>query len=178
MLCWHMNGHDMQQGTWIRVYKLSDEHVISPTNTGRYIHILLARFMGPTWGPSGADRRTQVGPMLAPWTLLSGYVNIYSVPECSRHLHNWLMYCGLLKSYGLGCNNATPVSTGLPLNAPSTHLISIQMFSFQRMRLKMFVTKCWSFCSNHNILNWCMLTVFSETRFWLPNVIVSRQNTC
>ena len=33
--------------------------------------ILIARFMGPTWGPSGADR-TQVGPMLAPWTLLSG----------------------------------------------------------------------------------------------------------
>ena len=30
----------------------------------------IARFMGPTWGPSGADR-TQVGPMLAPWTLLS-----------------------------------------------------------------------------------------------------------
>ena len=29
---------------------------------------LIARFMGPTWGPSGADR-TQVGPMLAPWTL-------------------------------------------------------------------------------------------------------------
>ena len=27
--------------------------------------------MGPTWGPSGADR-FQVGPMLAPWTLLSG----------------------------------------------------------------------------------------------------------
>ena len=32
---------------------------------------LIARFMGPTWGPSGADR-TQVGPMLAAWTLLSG----------------------------------------------------------------------------------------------------------
>ena len=31
----------------------------------------IARFMGPTWGPSGADR-TQVGPMLAPRTLLSG----------------------------------------------------------------------------------------------------------
>ena len=31
----------------------------------------IARFLGPTWGPSGADR-TQVGPMLAPWTLLSG----------------------------------------------------------------------------------------------------------
>ena len=31
----------------------------------------IARFMGPTWDPPGADR-TQVGPMLAPWTLLSG----------------------------------------------------------------------------------------------------------
>ena len=31
---------------------------------------LIARFLGPTWGPCGADR-TQVGPMLAPWTLLS-----------------------------------------------------------------------------------------------------------
>ena len=34
---------------------------------------LIARFMGPTWGPSGADR-TQVGIMLAPWTLLPGTV--------------------------------------------------------------------------------------------------------
>ena len=36
---------------------------------------LIARFMGPTWGPSGADR-TQVGPRLAPWISLSGFVNI------------------------------------------------------------------------------------------------------
>ena len=35
---------------------------------------LIAKFMGPTWGPHGADR-TQVGPMLAPWTLLSGWCN-------------------------------------------------------------------------------------------------------
>ena len=35
---------------------------------------LIARFMGPSRGPSGADR-TQVGPMLAPWTLLSGLVH-------------------------------------------------------------------------------------------------------
>ena len=34
---------------------------------------LIAMIMGPTWGPSGTDR-TQVGPMLAPWTLLSGKV--------------------------------------------------------------------------------------------------------
>ena len=45
---------------------------------------LIARFMGPTWGPSGADR-TQVGPMLTPWTLLSGlfyhYVIIFTCPR-------------------------------------------------------------------------------------------------
>ena len=32
---------------------------------------LIARFMGPAWGPSGADR-AQVVSTLAPWTLLSG----------------------------------------------------------------------------------------------------------
>ena len=32
---------------------------------------LIAKFMGPPLGPSGAAR-TQVGPMLAPWSLLSG----------------------------------------------------------------------------------------------------------
>ena len=37
-----------------------------------FLPTLIARFMGPTCGPSGADR-TQVGHMLAPWTLLSGY---------------------------------------------------------------------------------------------------------
>ena len=36
-----------------------------------WLMTLIAWFMGPTWGPSGADR-TQVGPMLGPWTLLSG----------------------------------------------------------------------------------------------------------
>ena len=35
------------------------------------IATLIASFMGPTSGPPGADR-TQVGPMLAPWILLSG----------------------------------------------------------------------------------------------------------
>ena len=34
---------------------------------------LITRFMEPTWCTSWADR-TQVGPMLAPWTLQSGVV--------------------------------------------------------------------------------------------------------
>ena len=35
----------------------------------RRVDTQIARLMGPTWDPSGADR-TQVGPMLSPWTLL------------------------------------------------------------------------------------------------------------
>ena len=31
----------------------------------------IARFMGPTWGPPGSCR-PQMGPMVSPWTLLSG----------------------------------------------------------------------------------------------------------
>ena len=34
--------------------------------------------MGPTWGPSGADR-TQVGPMFALWTLPSGYIHTNNI---------------------------------------------------------------------------------------------------
>ena len=41
----------------------------------RVVRTLIARFMGPTWGPSRADR-TQMGPMLASWTLLSGEVRL------------------------------------------------------------------------------------------------------
>ena len=37
--------------------------------------------MGPTWGPPGS-RRPQMGPMLAPWTLLSG------LPSGSRCCYN------------------------------------------------------------------------------------------
>ena len=53
---------------------------------------LKPRFMGPTWGPSGADR-TQVGPMLAPWTLLSGLASnnwFHGMKSCFNYtrLHN------------------------------------------------------------------------------------------
>ena len=54
---------------------------------------LIAMFMGPTWGPSGAER-TQVGPMLAPWTLLSGKRNFtvnrdYLLHETSNAVISW-----------------------------------------------------------------------------------------
>ena len=71
---------------------------------------LIARFMGPTWGPSGADR-TQVGPMLAPWTLLSGMfysmLSGHSFPYCEAICSKDRTYIGSRNSL-IHCT-ATPV---------------------------------------------------------------------
>ena len=60
----------------------------------------IARFMRPTWSPPGANR-AQVGPMLAPWTLLPELIikNMMTkqkayipLPWASVH---WLVQCTL-----------------------------------------------------------------------------------
>ena len=42
----------------------------------------IARFMGPTWGPPGSWR-PQMGPMLTPWTLLSGMFSVFASTKAS-----------------------------------------------------------------------------------------------
>ena len=63
------------------------------------VSTLIARFMGSTWGPSGAGR-TQVGPMLAPWTLLSGYIPRYHPWADRTHVGpmwaTWTLLPGML----------------------------------------------------------------------------------
>ena len=55
----------------------------------------MARFMGPTWDPSGADR-TQVGPILAQWTLLSG-MPIYIRANYKNTVYHWSPCIGTYK---------------------------------------------------------------------------------
>ena len=62
---------------------------------------LIARFMGPTWGPSGADR-AQVGPILAPWTLLSENVHA-SLLQNNALWDIWLMHCGICEMDLFAC---------------------------------------------------------------------------
>ena len=62
----------------VRDRNLSLNVVITQGCGSRYSNVQqraaqIAKFMGPTWGPPGSCR-PQMGPMLAPWTLLSGYV--------------------------------------------------------------------------------------------------------
>ena len=44
--------------------------------------VQIAKFMGPTWGPPGSCR-PQMGPLLAPWILLSGWVIVVKVTAVS-----------------------------------------------------------------------------------------------
>ena len=60
----------------------------------------IAKFMGPTWSPPGSCR-PQMGPMLAPWTLLSGNDTVshhlllkfdlvtYHTDNFAQNMHNW-----------------------------------------------------------------------------------------
>ena len=63
--------------------------------------------MGPTWDPPGADR-TEVGLMLAPWTLLSGYIMLViyaSLNLDSNSLHTEIYVTWVvLKSYWTSFN--------------------------------------------------------------------------
>ena len=65
---------------------VKDYDIMRPYTPGNsLIEKSCARFMGPTWGPSGAGR-TQVDPMLAPWFLLSGILSwLFNQPLTPLH---------------------------------------------------------------------------------------------
>ena len=64
----------------------------------------ITRFMGPTWGPPGSCR-PQMGPILAPWTLLSG---IFSLDHSMLTVHKGT-FCFCLNTNDLVFNRV-----GLP----------------------------------------------------------------
>ena len=57
---------------------------------------LIARFMRPTLGPSGADKN-QVGPMLIPWTLPSGISSRIDWPLNFTYPTTLLVFSALLR---------------------------------------------------------------------------------
>ena len=85
---------------------------------------LIARIMGPTWAPSGADR-TQVGPMLAPWTLLSEILcdkicdEKKWQPLCPGHVcaqsHWYIYYIYNFPSFQLQLTRASNIYCVLPV---------------------------------------------------------------
>ena len=78
-----------------RRYEKYDDYV--PVRSQRWDSPPIASFVGPTWDPSGADR-TQVGPMLVPWTLLSGSTpgkTVFVWKLVPRHKYYIILYLAL-----------------------------------------------------------------------------------
>ena len=59
---------------WIFTGEMLDDLANAKSAMALVMNSQIAKFMGPTWGPPGSCR-PQMGPMLAPWTLLCGLVS-------------------------------------------------------------------------------------------------------
>ena len=81
---WHLN---------LPAFYIAPKKVYFHAKNGRE-QAQITRFMWPTWGPPGADR-TQVGPMLAPWTLLSWNSFTRCVPRVVLAYTNRIIYQNL-----------------------------------------------------------------------------------
>ena len=89
---------------------------------------LIAIFMRPTWGPSGADR-TQAGPMLAPRTLLSemmDFASVYCLKEETLYLNtavkNAVPFNDIWRNHGMistSDDTSYPILHWLPINPSS-----------------------------------------------------------
>ena len=79
---------------------------------------LIARFMGPSRGPSGADR-TRAGPMLVPWTLLSEtfplvFINITPTARRQTEYTRGVIATNIqLILWKLWLSRATPTGSGI-----------------------------------------------------------------
>ena len=72
------------RGQWIMNTDCSSSplsHRFNQCSLVTYINAQITTFMEPTWGPPGSCW-PQVGPMLAPWSLISGWL-LYMVPTWS-----------------------------------------------------------------------------------------------
>ena len=119
----------------------------------------IAKFVVPTWGPAGSSR-PQMGPMLAPWTLLSGYLFLF-LTHWGWATHICVSKLTIIDSdNGLSpgrrqaiiWNHAGILSIGLLGTNFSEILIAILTFSFKKIRLKVSSAKWRPFCLGLNVL--------------------------
>ena len=98
---------------------------------------LIARFMEPTWVPPGANR-TQVGPMWATWTLLSGSLLSW----------NSLVIFTFLKDHLP--KGPPPKRTTSPKPQQEDHLLKrtdkLKLIFCQKRLSNNFISKIWAIC--------------------------------
>ena len=116
--------------------------------------------MGPTWGPPGADR-SQVGPMWATWTLLSGALQLWKI-------HWWPMvsfHRGPCPDSQVHGANMGPTwvrqDPGGPHVGPMNLATSVYIWrQFEKpLSTRRFVTQKFWLCSSHVIINTLWISV-------------------
>ena len=110
---------------------------------------LIARFLGPTWGPPGAER-TQVGP-LSPWTLLSG---ILLCPAPSIHLSVPQSVCPSRPCYQSTTHNIQRI---LCIYIVFVIAVHIYIWKWSMVTLS-------KICHKHagGLLEWCLLYIQAD----------------
>ena len=121
----------------------------------------IAKFMGPTWGPP-ASCRPQVGPMWAPWTLLSGRVCVSVTLRWRQNGRDSVSnhqpgHCLLSLLYGGRSKKTSKLRfTGLcvgnspgPVNSPHKGPVTRKMFPFDdviMIQIQHIPNRCWELC--------------------------------
>ena len=82
------------------LYKKCNMYLYATAKYKQYKVSQIAKFMGPTWGPPGSCR-PQKGPMLAPWTLLSGVG--YNMGSADPFLTDGAWWIGQDTRHSNGC---------------------------------------------------------------------------
>ena len=86
----------------------------------RHIMILIARFMGPTWSPSGADRTDPCGPHVGPinfaiWGTKLSTQSLVKYPWWIRISYRYSIVCMPNDSRSAGESDIAPFSQMLPI---------------------------------------------------------------
>ena len=116
----------------------------------------IAKFMGPTWGPPGADR-TNVGPMLAPWTLLSG-APLYPVPQidiCKLYHIRFVIYIFKINTHR--CWNWHHVHSrqvvSCPVQPRARHWSCVFWRDFRGVKRTCWTTGSWRSCLSLEVVS-------------------------
>ena len=131
---------------------------------------LIKRFMGPTWGSSGADR-TQVGPMLAPWTLLSGYWHASTVASFTKEVHprlakRPLIFNGRLANPGVTSLVKEPASTPEPQQSYILWFLKLEQFVILEIAWELWVLGFHSKGVSSTTLSQYLDTIENTTIMW------------
>ena len=65
----------IQQSQQTKLARSSDNQLSASVDVAIFLRCFDSKVLGANMGPSGADR-AQMGPILAPWTLLSGVTHM------------------------------------------------------------------------------------------------------